>query len=395
MCERIESPNFVATRLLEEALYGAEFLSRMQHHSGYFYMTVFDKWSKDPTQREICAYETQLGHKKTNHEAGFRQGGGMTIAALAKSSQVSSLSKDSAATYLEAAKAGYWHLKEHNEQYLDDHTPNIIDEYCALVASVALYQATLEPQYLTEARSWFDALTKRALSDQQHAFYWSANEDGSRPYFHAAEAGLPNIALTEYLAIETEAERVKAARETLNKACQFEINITRQVYNPFGYPRQYVKAVDGVKHDAFFIPHQNESGYWWQGENARLASLASMAFLAQSHLEDSALKAQLSHYADDCISWVLGAIPMICACSMVMATTTPTTYRSLVSSMLSEGCATVSPQALKMRLILPLTHQFIKTTCYKIGAGVSSGFPMQAGYFSLWHCGSNTIRIKG
>ncbi len=309
VCERIESPNFVATRLLEEALYGAEFLSRMQHHSGYFYMTVFDKWSKDPTQREICAYETQLGHKKTNHEAGFRQGGGMTIAALAKSSQVSSLSKDNAATYLEAAKAGYWHLKEHNEQYLDDRTPNIIDEYCALVASVALYQATSEPQFLTEARSWFDALAKRAQSDQHHAFYWSANDDGSRPYFHAAEAGLPNIALTEYLAIETEAERVKAARETLNKACQFEINITRQVYNPFGYPRQYVKAVDGVKHDAFFIPHQNESGYWWQGENARLASLASMAFLAQPHLEDSALKAQLSHYADDCISWVLGANP--------------------------------------------------------------------------------------
>ncbi|GAL19448.1 glucosamine-link cellobiase [Vibrio maritimus] len=36
----------------------------------------------------------------------------------------------------------------------------------------------------------------------------------------------------------------------------------------------------------------------------------------------------------------------------------------------------------------------IKTTCYKIGAGVSSGSPMQAGYFSLWHCGRNTIKLR-
>ena len=31
------------------------------------------------------------------------------------------------------------------------------------------------------------------------------------------------------------------------------------------------------------MPHNNESGYWWQGENARLASLAAMAFAGARH----------------------------------------------------------------------------------------------------------------
>ncbi len=47
------------TRLIEEALFGADFLVRMQDAAGYFYMTVFDKWSKDINQRDICAYATQ------------------------------------------------------------------------------------------------------------------------------------------------------------------------------------------------------------------------------------------------------------------------------------------------------------------------------------------------
>ena len=52
----------------------------------------------------------------------------------------------------------------------------------------------------------------------------------------------------------------------------------RQAPNPFGYARQYVKDPGG-KRAAFFMPHRNETGYWWQGENARLASLAAAALL--------------------------------------------------------------------------------------------------------------------
>ena len=48
-------------RLNDEGLHGADFLCRMQDESGFFYMTLFDKWSKDPEQRELCAYSTQQG----------------------------------------------------------------------------------------------------------------------------------------------------------------------------------------------------------------------------------------------------------------------------------------------------------------------------------------------
>ncbi|MGR5176842.1 glycoside hydrolase family 9 protein [Vibrio parahaemolyticus] len=301
--------NFVASRLLEEALHGAEFLARMQHRDGYFYMTVFDKWSKDTQQREICSYETQLGHKKADYQAGFRQGGGVTIAALAKASQQSQIGKQQQQDFLERAKSGYWHLKQHNIQYLNDATVNIIDEYCALLASVELYRATREENYLSESRLWADSLAQRAHNDDNLSFFWSSNKDGSRPFYHAAEAGLPVIALTEYLAVEHNEKRRKEVANLITRACQFELSVSSEVFNPFGYPRQYVKGVNEAPRTAFFIPHDNESGYWWQGENARIASLASMAFVAQPALTDTDLQQQLSDYAGRCIDWILGFNP--------------------------------------------------------------------------------------
>ncbi|GAM67222.1 glucosamine-link cellobiase [Vibrio sp. JCM 19236] len=80
---------FTRLRLIEEAKFGADFLIRMQHESGFFYMTLFDKWSKDTKQRELCAYQTQDGHKGADYQAGFRQGGGMAIAALAATYRIS------------------------------------------------------------------------------------------------------------------------------------------------------------------------------------------------------------------------------------------------------------------------------------------------------------------
>ncbi|MGL6040397.1 MAG: cellulase N-terminal Ig-like domain-containing protein, partial [Deefgea sp.] len=40
-------------RMVDEALHGADFLVRMQDPAGYFYMTVFDQWSKDENRRDI------------------------------------------------------------------------------------------------------------------------------------------------------------------------------------------------------------------------------------------------------------------------------------------------------------------------------------------------------
>ncbi|EIE1272414.1 glycoside hydrolase family 9 protein [Vibrio parahaemolyticus] len=300
---------FTRTRLIEEALFGADFLVRMQNEKGFFYMTVFDKWSKDTAQREICAYETQLGHKFDDYQAGFRQGGGVAIAALAAASRLGVHGEYDQQKYRNAAENGYWHLKEHNTQYLNDGEENIIDEYCALLASVELFKATKETRYLEESRLWAQHLVARQMSDEQIQHFWSANQDGSRPYFHAAEAGLPVIALCEYLAIEDDAVQTESVKRIVNRACEFEIKISNKVTNPFGYPRQYVKGVNESKRDAFFVAHNNESGYWWQGENARLGSLATMAYLAQPHIASQEIQQKLSVFAQDALNWIVGLNP--------------------------------------------------------------------------------------
>ncbi|MBM5030229.1 glycoside hydrolase family 9 protein [Vibrio parahaemolyticus] len=300
---------FTRTRLIEEALFGADFLVRMQNEKGFFYMTVFDKWSKDTAQREICAYETQLGHKFDDYQAGFRQGGGVTIAALAAASRLGVHGEYDQQKYRNAAENGYWHLTEHNTQYLNDGEENIIDEYCALLASVELFKATKETRYLEESRLWAQRLVARQMSDEQIQHFWSANQDGSRPYFHAAEAGLPGIALCEYLAIEDDSVQTESVKCIVNRACEFEIKISNKVTNPFGYPRQYVKGVNESKRDAFFVAHNNESGYWWQGENARLGSLATMAYLAQPHIASQEIQQQLSVFAQDALNWIVGLNP--------------------------------------------------------------------------------------
>ncbi|MGR5232053.1 glycoside hydrolase family 9 protein [Vibrio rotiferianus] len=300
---------FTATRLIEEALFGADFLVRMQNEKGFFYMTVFDKWSKDTAQREICAYETQLGHKFDDYQAGYRQGAGVSIAALASAARLDVHGEFDQQKYRNAAENGYWHLKEHNTQYLNDGEENIIDEYCALLAAVELFKTTKETRYLEESRLWANRLSSRQISDEHMQHFWSANQNGSRPYFHAAEAGLPVIALCEYLAIEDDSERASAVKQTITQACEFEVSITNKVKNPFGYPRQYVKGVDEAKRDAFFVAHNNESGYWWQGENARLGSLATMAFIAQPFIDSAVLKQQLSKLAQDSMNWIVGLNP--------------------------------------------------------------------------------------
>jgi hypothetical protein len=300
---------FTRTRLIEEALFGADFLVRMQNEKGFFYLTVFDKWSKDTAQREVCAFETQLGHKFDDYQAGFRQGGGVAIAALAAASRLHVHGKYDQQKYLNAAENGYWHLAEYNQQYLNDGEENIIDEYCALLASTELFKSTKETRYLDQSRQWAKRLASRQMSDDLIQNYWSANQDGSRPYYHAAEAGLPVIALCEYLSLEDDSVLAEHINKIVEAACEFEITITNKVANPFGYPRQYVKGVDEAKRDAFFVAHNNESGYWWQGENARLGSLASMAYLAQPYIESYETRQQLMHFAQNALNWIVGLNP--------------------------------------------------------------------------------------
>jgi len=300
--------------LLAEALYGADFLVRLQDPAGYFYVGVFDQWSKDPKQREICSFRTQAGEKTDDYKAGYRQGGGMAIAALARISTLGATGDFGPEEYLQAAVTGFHHLEAHNREYIDDE--NIIDDYCALLAAAELYNAAGlhgiadEPLFLQAARKRASGLTARLSNDERFRGWWRADEAGERPYFHAVEAGLPVICLLRYREVEPEVSRAEQALSALRTSLGFELAVTGEVSNPFGYARQYVRPVGGRKRPSFFLPHRNETGYWWQGEDARLASLAAAARLTVPLIsKDPGLQHRLEEYAANQLNWILGLNP--------------------------------------------------------------------------------------
>lgn len=296
----------LAPRFREEGLHGADWLVRMQDPEGYFYTTVFDVWSKDLSRRTISAYKTQDGHKFADYQAAYREGGGLAIAALARAAQLKEAGAFPTERYLAAAEKGFAHLEAHNLEYCDNGRENLLDDYGALMAASELFAATGKPAYLEAARRRADRLMGRQVQEGPWRGHFKV-DGGTRPFFHGAEAGLPVVALVRYHGLESEAGRKARVVACVKGALAFELAVTREVPNPFGYARQLVQDVGGTPRTAFFLPHANESGYWWQGENARLASLATAAHLAAALAPDQA-KA-LKAYAQAQIDWILGCNP--------------------------------------------------------------------------------------
>ncbi|MFP4375019.1 MAG: glycoside hydrolase family 9 protein [Spirochaetaceae bacterium] len=327
-------PALAERRLREEAAWGADFLVRMQDPAGYFYVTVFDRWSKELEDRIISSFRTQEGHRGADYQAGLRQGGGMAVAALARAAAAGVAGEFGPVRYLHAARRGFAHLEGHNLEYLDDGAENIIDDYCGLLAATELYAATGEAGYLEAARGRCEALGTRFGTPEagtevaetvptgtEVVPHWYGAEVGGRPYYHAAEAGLPVMALLRFAEVGADAD-ARTARSPALRALDAELAVTAGVSNPFGYARQWVQSVapgagaagprpTGPERAAFFIPHENETGYWWQGENARLASLAAAALWAAAVEPPTGAvnAAALRSYARDQMNWVLGLNP--------------------------------------------------------------------------------------
>jgi hypothetical protein len=98
--------------------------------------------------------------------------------------------------------------------------------------------------------------------------------------------------------------------EKVRKSLEFELAITAEVNNPFGYSREYVQDKTGARHGSFFFPHNSDAAPWWQGENARLASVASAARLAElAFPQDASFRKQLESFASSQLNWILGLNP--------------------------------------------------------------------------------------
>ncbi len=287
--------------LQAEALWGADYLLRVLDPAGFFYTNVFDHWSGDVNQRQICAIVGQSGSTTADYQSALREGGGMSIAALARIARWKVDGALKSSDYLAGAQKAFDYLNTNGAQYADDGKENVIDDYAALLAASELYASTQSTTYLQAARARASSLIGRLSS----AGYFIA-DGAQRPFWHASDAGLPVVALARYVQVETDAKGMTSARQAIQKHLGYLLDVTSSVSNPFGLARQHTSADKA----GFFIPHENETGYWWQGENARLASLSAAALLgAQAVGTSGSAYLDLLRFAGNQLDWVLGANP--------------------------------------------------------------------------------------
>lgn len=321
-------PNFkqYLRRLLDEGLFGADFLVRDKRPEGSFYESIDapgkdklaqDRRIGDPNWRtqikrsagDVGASVEQPPHGPHAYESSFRAGGGMAIAALALASSLPDADGDfTRQDYLRTAEAAYRFLDAHNKELLNDGVENIVDDYCALLAATELYRATHDETWRQAADRRAQSLMGRLITHDGQIDYWRADA-GTRPFFHPTDAGLPMVALLEYDLIARPAQQ-KAVRDAVRRSLNYELRVTGEVNNPFGYARQLVRMGNGTVRTAFFFPHDTEAAPWWQGENARLASLAAAARMAAPlFVDEPAFHALLERYAWNQLHWILGRNP--------------------------------------------------------------------------------------
>ena len=311
-------------RLLDEGLFGADFLVRIKRPNGSFLESITAPGKEKRAQdREIGNpnWRTQIKTKATDsteriaaadgphaYEASMRAGGGMSIAALALASTMPADGDFKRVEYLKAAEDAFAFLEEHNRELLNDGVENILDDYCALMAATELYGATHKDVYREVAAKRADSLMSRLAADGKWRDFFRA-DDRTRPFFHPADAGLPVISLLEYAAMASPDKRAKVKR-VVERSLRFELSVTGEVNNPFGYARQLVWTKSEGTRTAFFFPHDTEAAPWWQGEDARLASLAAEARMALPLFADEPkFQSQLREYAWNQLHWILGRNP--------------------------------------------------------------------------------------
>lgn len=327
--ERRGDPNFTQyrKRLLDEALFGADYLVRVKDPAGSFIMSVSGRGpEKKPEDRLISPKASRhiiltpetkdkfrdYGQEKTapdtQFEAGFREGAGVCIAALAMASTARAAGDFSRDDYRKAAEAAFAFLEKNNLRFANDGRENIIDDYCALLAATELYRATNDPAYRAAADKRAAGLEARLTTSGPNVDYWRA-DDRDRPFFHPVDAGMPVVSLLEYAAIADPA-RQTAALAAVRRSLAHELAVTAEVANPFGYGRQLVQDKTGARRTSFFFPHNTETEPWWQGENARLGSLAAAARLgARAFARDADFRRRLEAFGRDQLNWILGLNP--------------------------------------------------------------------------------------
>lgn len=311
-------------RILDEAMYGADYLTRIHVKGQSFYRSVGAPGpGKLPQDRRIGPDEGNYRIKQTkdqsftskpaarswrSYQASYRSGAGIAIAALALASSYQVSGDYTNADYLAAAEDAFAFLEKENPKMDYDGRENILDDYCALTAATELFRVTHKDIYQRAAEKRANSLINRLTGWKSYQNYWSA-DDKDRPFFHAADAGLPVVSLLNYYPLASP-EMQARIKNAVKLSMQFELSVTAEVNNPFGYSRQLVQDTSGGRRTTFFFPHGSDAAPWWQGDDARIASMAAAARMAAGIFkDDKAFHDQLDSFALDQLNWILGLNP--------------------------------------------------------------------------------------
>lgn len=312
-------------RMLDEAMFGADYLVRVKVHGGSFYRSISTGGPKQlPELRKVAGEMKKFGiyqssdktprdmmeqaNNDLEYEVSYRSGGGVAVAALAIASTYPFSGEFKSSDYLKAAEDAWGFLEKNNLKLVNDGKENIADDYCALTAATELYRATKKEMYKGAADKRASSLMARLTSNGNYSDYWRA-DSADRPFFHASDAGFPAVSLLYYSEVAVP-EIQKKVRGTIKRSLTFQLAINQEVNNPFGYARQLTQAKDGTRRSAFFFPHNSEVAPWWQGENARLSSLAAAARLAAKQFpDDPEFQKHLRAFATSQLNWILGLNP--------------------------------------------------------------------------------------
>lgn len=312
-------------RMLDEAMFGADYLVRVKVPGGSFYRSISTGGPNQvPELRKVAGEMKKFGiyqapdksrsgmveqaNNDLEYEASYRSGGGLAVAALAIASTYPFSGEFKNPDYLKAAEDAFDFLEKNNLKLTNNGKENIVDDYCALTAATELYRATKKDVYKAAADKRAANLMARLISNGSYTNYWRA-DDATRPFFHASDAGFPVVSLLYYSEIASPDVQQKV-RDVVKESLVFQLAVNKDVNNPFDYARQLTQDKDGNRHVTFFFPHNTEVAPWWQGENARLASLATAARLAARHYpDDPEFQKQLRSFAASQLDWILGLNP--------------------------------------------------------------------------------------
>jgi hypothetical protein len=308
--------------------------------------SVFDGLTRQMSDRLISGPLRDAA--RTNRwQAGFRHGAGLAIAALARCSGAGDRGEFDSAAYLRVAQEAFAHLEAHNLEYLWDGAESVVDDYAALLAASELVIAETgagaspdrsgldaasqsagrrtpgengEPGHPAGASPALSHLAAALRRASQLIARYVPGDGGSpghligdaagRPFFHAVESGLPVLALLRFAQAAPGDDLARQARTTALAIMRDWATRTDAVPNPCGYPRALMQATGATPQERFFFPHDNETGYRWQGENANLASIAAAALASLRLPEcDPALAVRLRRLAADALHWISGCNP--------------------------------------------------------------------------------------